>query len=150
MVGGSTTGRGAVLLLAVLPLAALSLAGCGVQTSAATGVTEQACRTLTAARAEMAKLTSGADERTVGDVKARIGWIDALLAKARTETSGVAQAAIATVQASLGPAQQVLSPLPDDGPLTSLPRDFSGSRTGAGYRFEDLWLAVGCSGGSSS
>ena len=150
MVGSSTTGRGAALLLAVLPLAAVSLAGCGEQVAAATGVTEQACRTLTAARAEMAKLTSGADERTVGDVKARIGWIDALLAKARTEASGAAQVAIATVQASLGPAQQVLSPLPDDGPLTSLPRDFSGSRTGAGYRFADLWFVVGCPGASAS
>ena len=135
---------------AALVLAALPLAGCGVQASAAEGVTDQACRTLTAARAEMAKLASGTDERTVGDVKARIGWIDALLAKAGTETSGVARDAIASVQASLRPARQVLSPLPDDGPLTSLPRDFSGSRTGAGYRFEGLWLTVGCPGGTAS
>lgn len=134
----------------VLLVAALALAGCGVQASAAEGVTDQACRTLTAARAEIAKLSAGSDERNVGDVKARIGWIDALLAKARTETSGIAQVAIANVQASLGPAQQVLAPLPDDGPLTSLPRDFSGSRTGAGYRFDDLWLSVGCPGGTSS
>jgi len=141
----STRGRAAAVVLV-----ALSLAGCGVQATAAEGVTAQACRTLTAARAEVAKLASGTDERTVGDVKARIGWIDALLAKAGRETSGGARTVIATVQASLGPAQQVLSPLPDDGPLTSLPRDFSGSRTGAGYRFEDLWLTVGCPGGAAS
>lgn len=138
-------GTGVALLLAALPLA-----GCGGPASAAEGVTEQACRTLTAARSEVAKLAAGADERTVGDVKARLGWIDALLAKARTETSGAPQDDIAAVQASLGPARQVLAPLPDDSPLASLPRDFSGSRTGAGYRFNDLWLTVGCPGGTAS
>lgn len=136
--------------VAAIPILALALAGCAVQASAAEGVTDQACRTLTAARSEVAKLATGADERTVGDVKSRLGWIDALLAKARTETSGVAQAAIAAVQDSLGPARQVLAPLPDDSPLTTLPRDFSGSRTGAGYRFDDLWLSVGCPGGMPS
>lgn len=144
MTDGRRTCAGAI------PLLVLALAACGVQSSAAEGVTEQACRTLTAARAEMAKLATGEDERTVGDVKSRLGWIEALLAKARAETSGVAQASIATVQESLAPARQVLAPLPDDGPLTALPRDFSGSRTGAGYRFDDLWLSVGCSGGTPS
>jgi hypothetical protein len=37
-----------------------------------------------------------------------------------------------------------LAALPDDAALTRLPTGFSGSRTGAQYRFDDLWLKVGC------
>lgn len=137
---GWRTGAGPVALGAAVAM----LAGCGVQATAAAGVSDQACRTLGAARSEVAKLARGADERTVGDVKARLGWIEALLAKARTETTGIAQVAVASLQTSLGPAQQSLAALPDDAALTRLPTGFSGSRTGAQYRFDDLWLKVGC------
>jgi hypothetical protein len=140
---GTRTGS-TVAGLVAMGIAVAVLTGCGVQATAAAGVSEQACRTLGAARSEVAKLARGADERTVGDVRARLGWIEALLVKARAETTGIAQVAVASLQTSLGPAQQSLAALPDDAALTRLPAGFSGSRTGAQYRFDDLWLKVGC------
>ena len=128
-------------------LAVGGLAACGADEQAAlAGITPEACQTLSSAAPEVARFAAGEGERTVGDAKARLAWIDALLALAAEESGATARGEIAQVRTSMDVARRVLAAVPDDRPAAAIPEGVRGSRTGLQYRFDGLWVRTGCTG----
>ena len=128
------------------PIAALlTLTGCGMQTNAADGVSQQVCDAMKSAQSAVEQISSKADEKTVGDVQKQLDTVSAKLDEAKANSSGLSQAIIGNLQSSVGSAQKEISTISPDAPLTDLPRGFDGNRTKIKDTFDSVYTQLKCS-----
>lgn len=125
-------------VIALLVPLAFAFVGCGVQTSASEGLTDDAEATMQMVGTEVQSLVAGEGEVTVGDVQARMGKIDGLLQTAGGQAKGLAQAAIFNFRNVFAGVAGLISDLPESAPISDLPAEFTDARSKIGTRFNDL------------
>lgn len=133
----------AVVLSATI--AATTLTGCNtVQTDAAQGVGAKTCEVLTAVEGSVKDFTSSAGETTVGDLKAKAAEIDAKLAEAKKDSSGLAAALINSVQAVFSGATSKLKSEPDDKKVSELGAGFQSVQQNFGKIYDEAMSKLKC------
>lgn len=130
----------------LLPAAALiALSGCGLQSNAADGVSQQVCDAMNSAKSAVGQISDKTDEKTVGDVQKQLDAVSAKLEEAKANSTGLSQAIIGNLQSSVGSAQKEISSLSPDAPITDLPRGFDGNRTKIKDTFNSVYSQLKCS-----
>lgn len=129
--------KAAGLLGAGVLAGAMVLSGCA-QTSAADGATEQVCRAMSGVQSSLESLGSATN---AGQAQETFAQISDELNTAKSEASGLAQAIITNLSATMANASSAVSGLAPDA---QLPEGFTGTVNSVTGSFDDVLGKLKC------